>query len=126
MFTVKQVGDNRLEVHLIGSVNRSEMDTALDVLIRASETMEQGTMLYIVKDFAVPELPALVSEIAKIPALLRAMHSFERIAVVADEAWVRKVSEIKGALMPSLEIKAFTPAEVEIAEQWLDALPIAS
>lgn len=126
MFTVKQVGDNRLEVHLIGSVNRSEMDTALDVLIRASETMEQGTMLYIVKDFAVPELPALVSEIAKIPALLRAMHSFERIAVVADEAWVRKVSEIKGALMPSLEIKAFTPTEVEIAEQWLDALPIAS
>ena len=122
MFTVRQVGENRLEIHIAGEIDRASMDAGLEVMIRAAEDIERGTVLYTVNDFEVPELPAIVAEIAKIPALFRAIRHFERIAVVADEQWLRKVSEVKGALLPGLEIKAFEPEQIVEAEAWLDSL----
>ena len=39
--------------------------------------------------------------------------------MLADEGWVRTIGELKGALMPGLEIKGFRTEDVEAAEAWL-------
>lgn len=41
------------------------------------------------------------------------------MTVLAGQSWVRAISEIEGALIPGLQIKAFAPDEQSEAERWL-------
>jgi hypothetical protein len=38
---------------------------------------------------------------------------------LADEIWLKKLSEFEGALLPGLQIKAFNRDQKEEAEAWL-------
>jgi hypothetical protein len=42
--------------------------------------------------------------------------------VLTDKIWIKKVSEIEGALIPGLEIKAFDRDQKEAADAWLASL----
>jgi hypothetical protein len=58
-------------------------------------------------------------ELSRIPQLFRFARRFDRMAVVADKAWVRTVSELEGVLIPGLRIKAFGLDQEAEAEAWL-------
>ncbi len=49
------------------------------------------------------------------------IKKFNRAAVLTDKTWLKKVSEFEGALLPSLEIKAFNLDQKEEAEAWLSS-----
>ncbi|MDP2245866.1 STAS/SEC14 domain-containing protein [Pseudomonas sp.] len=119
MFKVLRNGKNRIDVEFSGKLDSAQMRVALDELSRQSEGIEHGLMLYRIGDFALPTLGAVAVELSRIPQLLRFVRRFERMAVVADKAWVRTASEVEGALIPGLQIKAFEWADEEQAEAWL-------
>lgn len=47
------------------------------------------------------------------------LKKFDRAAVLTDKTWLKKVSELEGALFPGLEIKAFNRDQKVEAEDWL-------
>ena len=119
MFQITQNGPNRIDIEFGGRLDSKEMEAALDELASNAQGIKNGLMLYRIKDFKLPTLSALVVEFSRLPALFKLIRCFERVAVIADEDWVRKASEIEGALIPGLKIKAFGQDEAEEAEQWL-------
>ncbi len=119
MFQVTRNGENRLDVDFAGKLDSDGMRAALDQLTQQSEGIEHGRMLYRVGKFSMPTLGAIGVELAHIPQLFRVARRFERMAVVADEGWVRKASEVEGALIPGLQIKAFDSIQEAKAEAWL-------
>jgi hypothetical protein len=119
MFKVMRNGENRIDVEFSGKLDSAAMRDALDELYRQSAGIEHGLMLYRIGDFALPTLGALAVELSHIPQLLRFVRRFKRMAVVADTAWVRTASELEGALIPGLQIKAFEWTEEAQAEAWL-------
>ncbi|MEX2480982.1 MAG: STAS/SEC14 domain-containing protein [Gammaproteobacteria bacterium] len=119
MFKVDRAAPNRLDIAVSGKLNGDEMAVALDELIAAADSIEQGRMLYLISDFNFPSLAAIGVELSRLPALFKLARKFERAAVVADEAWIRTLSEWEGHLFPGLEIRGFT--SVEEAEDWLAA-----
>ncbi len=80
-------------------------------------------MLYRIRDFDMPSMGAIAVELQYMVPLLRLLRRFDRIAVVADAGWVRRMSEIEGALFPGIELKAFDPAHAAEAEAWLGKEP---
>ena len=76
-------------------------------------------MLYRVNDFQLPTLGAIAVEFSRLPQLFGLIGKFDRAAVLADKNWVRKVSEIEGALIPGLDIKSFELDQEAEAEAWL-------
>ncbi|MCW8891713.1 MAG: STAS/SEC14 domain-containing protein, partial [Deltaproteobacteria bacterium] len=110
---------NRLDIEMSGRLNTEDMRIALDELVSKSENIENGRMLYDVIDFHLPSLGAIALEFSRLPAMLRLMKKFDRAAVLTDKTWLKKVSEIEGALYPGLEIKAFDRDHKEEAEAWL-------
>ncbi len=121
MFKVIKKGVNRLDIEMSGKLNSEDMKIALDEFVRKSEGIENGKMLYKVIDFHLPSLGAIVIEFSRLPAMFGLIKKFNRAAVLTDKTWLKKVSEFEGALLPSLEIKAFNLDQKEEAEAWLSS-----
>lgn len=119
MFQVTRNGANRIDVEFAGKLDSTGMRMALGELSQKSEGIEHGRMLYRVGDFSLPTLGALAVELSHIPQLFKVVRHFDRMAVVAGKGWVRKTSEVEGALIPGLEIKAFDLNQEAEAEAWL-------
>ncbi len=120
MFQVKRKGDNRIDIEFSGKLNSDEMKVALHELISKTEGIEHGRMLYKIGDFDLPTLGAVAVELSLFPELFRFIRKFDRAAVIAAKDWLKRVSEMEGALIPGLKIKAFEPGEEAEAEVWLE------
>lgn len=46
-------------------------------------------------------------------------NRYEKEAVVTDEAWLARVSEVTGRLVPGLEVRAFPSSEAAAAKAWV-------
>ena len=119
MFKVTLKGKNRLDIELSGKLDAEEMKIALDELVSKSENIENGRMLYDVIEFHIPSLGAIVIELSRLPSMFGLIKKFDRAAVLTDKTWLKKVSELEGALFPGLEIKGFDRDQRAEAEAWL-------
>lgn len=119
MFKLDRKASNRLDIDIAGKIDRDEMNASLDALIEEAADIEHGRMLYTLGDFELPTAGAIGVELKRLPKLLKTIRRFDRIAVIADEKWVRKAGEFEGALLPGVEIRAFRPGEASEAESWL-------
>ncbi|WP_313086205.1 STAS/SEC14 domain-containing protein [Pseudomonas sp.] len=120
MFHVTRIGDNRIDIDFSGKLDAGEMRFALDELVRKSETISHGQLLFRLGDFDVPTLGAVGVELSRIPQMLRVIRRFDRCAVVCAKDWVRRAAEIEGALIPGLTIKAFDQHQNTEAHLWLE------
>ena len=120
MFHVSRIGDNRIDVDFSGKLDGNEMRFALDELMRKSEGINHGRMLFRIGDFDLPTLGAVGVELSRMPQLFRFIRRFDRCAVVCAKEWVRTTSEIEGALIPGLTIKAFEDHQSNDAHLWLE------
>ncbi len=119
MFKVTANGPNRVDIELKGKLDADEMKKALDELVGTTKNIEHGQMLYRIDNFDFPTLGAIGIELSRLPELFKLIGKFDRAAVLADEGWLRTASEIEGALIPGLEIKAFHRKDEAEAEAWL-------
>lgn len=119
MFTITANGENRIDLALSGKLDADGMKRALDDLIVKTQDMENGKMLYRVGDFDLPTLGAIGVELSRLPKLFKMIGKFDKAAVLAGQNWLRVASEIEGALIPGLEIKAFELGQEAEAEAWL-------
>ena len=122
MLTVEKVTEDRLDIELSGQLDAGQMNIGLDELLLASSDITAGKMLYTISDFEMPTLGALTIELQYLPQLLRLLRNFKKCAVVSDIAWIRTAAEIEGAVLPGIEIRAFTENARDHAEAWLDKL----
>ena len=121
MFKVTKNGVNRLDLELSGKLDKEEMKVALDELVKKSDDIKNGMMLYDIVDFHVPSLGAIGIEFSRLPSMFGLMKKIDRVAVLTDKTWLKKVSELEGALYPGLEIKAFHRDQKTEAEAWLSS-----
>ncbi|GAB6261950.1 STAS/SEC14 domain-containing protein [Photobacterium sp. 53610] len=123
MFSVEKVGNDRLDIAMSGKLDSQTMGLALDELLDKSAEIEHGKMLFDVVDYHLPSLGAIGVELSRIPAMMGFIRKFDRAAVLSDQNWVKKISELEGTLMPGLTIKAFSRDQREDAVTWLEYAP---
>jgi len=119
MFKIIPSGTNRLDIEMSGKLNSEDMKIALDEFVSKSKNIENGKMMYEVIDFHLPSLGAIGIEFSRLPAMFGLIKKFDRVAVLTDKTWLKKVSEFEGALLPGLEIKAFSLEQKKEAQAWL-------
>jgi hypothetical protein len=122
MFDVKRAADDRLDISVNGKMDTDEAARMIDALFRQSVGIENGRMLIDVEDFDLPTLGAFKVELSHLPDLFRFARQFRHAAVLADEGWIRSMSNIESKLIPGLVIKAFRKDQRYHAETWLAQL----
>ena len=121
MFEVVRNGVNRIDIDFSGKLGRDQMGVALDMLFSSANDVEHGRMLCRINDYDFPTLGAIGVELSRLPEAFRFIRKFDRVAVLVNKNWIKKASEIEGALIPGLEIKAFDLDEEAEAENWLES-----
>ena len=119
MFNVIRVAPDRIDVEIDGRFDRETMAALIDAFVEAADGIEGGAMLYRVRDVDLPSFGAVAVEFSRLPALLRAVRRFDRIAVVAEALWIRRLSELEGLLLPGVEVRGFTPECAGDGQAWL-------
>jgi hypothetical protein len=69
------------------------------------------------------ELSGLPSYMARAMPLFGKLKHFGRVAVVADQAWVRVATRIESALLPFISYRVFLPEERDEALAWIRGEP---
>jgi hypothetical protein len=65
------------------------------------------------------ELSGFGAHAARALPMFRKLRHFGRVAVVADQAWVRAGSRIESALLPSVSYRIFVPGQRAEALAWV-------
>jgi hypothetical protein len=121
MLNVKKQSPNRVDIELSGTLDAIDMRVGLDELIKASEDVSNGRMLYRISDFSFPTLGAIGVEMGRLPSLFGLLGKYDKCAVLCDTSWLRTAAEIEGALFPGIDIKSFELGEDEAAVTWLES-----
>lgn len=119
MFTIDKKSDDRVDLAISDTITREEMRDGLDALLEQSQGMIGGTMLYTISNLRMPDLSALAVEMRYLPRLFSLISRIDRIALVADQNWIRNMAQVESALIPGLVINVFEPGDEAAAEAWL-------
>jgi hypothetical protein len=65
------------------------------------------------------EISGLGSHVARAMPMLGKLKHFGRVAVVADQAWIRAGTRVESALLPFVSYRVFMPAQRGEALAWV-------
>ena len=69
------------------------------------------------------EISSLPSYVTRAMPLFGKLNRFGRVAVVADQAWVRVGTRLESALLPNISYRTYMPEEREEALAWVAGTP---
>ena len=111
--------DDVLALTVSEKLTGAELDTIMDQLEAKMARHEKVHVFIETRAIHGIELSGLPSYMARAMPLFGKLRRFGRIAVVADQAWVRVATRIESALLPSISYQVFLPEERDEALAWV-------
>ena len=111
--------DDVLAFHLEGRVTAADLDAAMDRLewcMAKFRTVHLYMETHAITGFDVAAWP---HHAARSLPLLLSLNRFGRVAVVADQAWIRGWTRVESALVPFVTYRTFTPDRRNEAFGWV-------
>lgn len=97
----------------------AELDAIMDQLEAKMARHEKVHIFVETRAIHGVELSGLPSYMARAMPLFGKLKHFGRVAVVADQAWVRVATRIESALLPFISYRVFLPEERDEALAWV-------
>ncbi len=110
-----QAGSPVVELRVEGRVTDAELVANVDRLRTDLEVNGKSRLIEIIENFTGIEPAAIWSDVR---LGLPLAQKVERVAVVADQAWIRTLTHL-GPLFTRAEIRSFAPAELDEARRWI-------
>jgi hypothetical protein len=111
--------DDVLAVRVSHKITGADLDAILD---RLEAMMSRHAKIHVFAEtHAIDglELTSLPGYVARALPLLGKLDQFGRVAVVADQGWVRAGSRLESALLPNISYRVHLPDEREEAFAWV-------
>lgn len=104
-----------VELTVEGRITDADLRANIERLRDDLERNGKTRILEVIQHFTGMEPQALWTDLK---LGLPLVHKVSRVAVVADQAWIRTVSHL-GRFFTSAELKIFEPAELDQARTWI-------
>ncbi len=115
---IESAGDV-LAAEVSGKIVGSDLDALMDALDRAMAEHDKVHMFVETRAIEGLELSSLPASVKRALPLLGKLNRFGRVAVVADQAWVRAGSRLESALLPNISYRVCLPEERDEALAWV-------
>ena len=118
MFTFIDSADDVIALTIEHKVTGADLDAIMDRLYAAMTAHEKAHVFVETRAIDGFELSGLGAYMARALPLLGKLNRFGRVAVVADQAWIRAMTRIESAILPFISYRAFEPAQRDEALAW--------
>jgi hypothetical protein len=108
-----------LALKMGGRISGPELDAVMDRVDAAFQENEKLHLFIETLGIDSIELHALPHYLSRALPMFGKLDRFGRVAVVADQAWVRLGTRVESAILPSITYRVFEPGEREIALNWV-------
>ncbi|WP_129792498.1 STAS/SEC14 domain-containing protein [Sphingosinicella sp. CPCC 101087] len=102
-----------------GSLTRPEIEGFMDRLEAALAQHERTHFFVEIVDFGGLEMEGLGDLMKRSATWFRNLDRVGRVAVVADQGWIRWAAKLESALLPHVAYETFEPAERDRAWAWV-------
>ncbi|MDZ4067353.1 MAG: STAS/SEC14 domain-containing protein [Tabrizicola sp.] len=109
-----------------GKITGSDLDAIMDRLDAAMARHSKIHIFVETRGIDGIELSGLPAYVARAMPLFGKLTHFGRVAVVADQAWIRMGTRIESAILPFISYKTFEPAQREEALAWVQGATAAT
>ena len=110
--------DDLIAIRISHKIAGGELDAIMD---RLDEAMNKHAKIHVFVETQTidgVELSGLPSYFSRAMPLFGKLDRFGRVAVVADQAWVRFGTRLESAILPSISYRTFTPDQRDEAFAW--------
>ena len=125
MLTFIDSAPDVLALEVSGKITGGDLDAIMDRLDAAMPAHDKVHVFVETKAIGGLELSSLPGYMARALPLFGKLHRFGRVAVVADQAWVRAGSRLESALLPNISYRVYLPNERNEALAWVKGTPAA-
>jgi hypothetical protein len=129
MLTYAALSPRALEIVCEGRVTADDVRAAFARMERLIDGAPRIDCLADVQGGVHIELAAIWEEVKTLPAVVRMVKALDRVALVADPAWVRAIGRIESHLVPGVDYRVFDRGGADEARRWIgraDEVPAAS
>lgn len=120
MLKMLPTSDGVLALVMSDKIRSEDLDTIMDRLDAIMATHDKVHIFVQTRGIDGIELSGLGGYTARAMPLFGKLHRFGRVAVVADQAWVRLGTRIESAMLPFISYKVFEPKDSEQALAWVE------
>ena len=111
--------DDVLAIRVSHKITGADLEKIMDRLDALMARHEKVNVFVETQGIDGLELTSLPSYMARAMPLLGKLNKFGRVAVVADQAWIRAGTRLESALLPFVSYRVFQPEERAEALAWV-------
>jgi hypothetical protein len=102
--------ENVLAISYSGAITGEDLDAALDRFEAMLAKPGKINVFIEMRDIQL-QLSAMPHHFARSMPLLGKLDRYGRVAVVADQAWIRVLTRLESAMMPNIKYRVYEPEE---------------
>ena len=107
-----------IAMKVTGKITGADLDLAMDRLESQMAAHDKVHVFVETEAIGGFELTSLPTYMARAMPLLGKLDQFWRVAVVADQAWVRGATRFESAMLPNISYRVYMPEERAEALAW--------
>ena len=111
--------DDVIALRVTGKITGNDLDAIMDRLDEVMAAHEKVHVFVETHSIDGIELSGLPGYMKRAMPLFGKLSRFGRVAVVADQAWVRSGTRLESALLPFISYQTFLPEERDVALAWV-------
>ncbi len=123
MHDILPTADDVVAIAITGKVTGADLDAAMDRLDRAfAATDAAGGKVHVfveTRGIEGIEVTSLPGYFARGMPLMTRLNRFGRVAVVADQAWIRFATRFESMVLPFISYRVFEPDRRDEALAWV-------
>lgn len=114
--------DDVLAIRVSHKITGADLEKIMDRLDALMARHEKVNVFVETQGIDGLELTSLPSYMARAMPLLGKLNKFGRVAVVADQAWIRAGTRLESAMLPNIEYRVYEPDERAEALAWVSGV----
>lgn len=119
MIDIKPISDKAHRIAVYAEFHQSD---AQQLFAFAKERVAAGSGGHVLIDLtslADFTLSAVSEELVHLPTFIKWIYALDRIAVIADEKWMRSAARLESALLPGVQYAVYDDDEADAAMAWV-------
>lgn len=114
--------DDVLAIRVSHKITGADLEKIMDRLDALMAWHEKVNVFVETQGIDGLELTSLPSYMARAMPLLGKLNKFGRVAVVADQAWIRAGTRLESAMLPNIKYRVYEPDERAEALAWVSGV----